>query len=391
MDAGHLTFAPVALIALGFATSLVARGPSGRAARFAHYFGLFSVSLALGLVLDLTRLDSFHPVAFPFDPLGDSVRAVPVWPRLPAAATIAVLALLIAWLWTERPRSWPTAAGQAGALLTLLIAITPGSPGLPALWVSLLLVNLTFCVCHRDLAAPKTLRCGVEPSLVLLSAGAPLLWVSTMIGGTGRVGGVILVLVGAATAGLPPLQGWRTGRSDHRFVEDGLLPVAGYVLAARGFAAGSTSVGLAVLTAALAVAGVAAQGGARRGAATSEGVPVAFGRTLVAAGFAVLAAAFRLGDVAVVAGLSILVAGATVVILAPPPALPSDDIAEVKDPSARARPEGEDDDRDLGSLGWDLTRSAAGRWAALLRVIEQRYDLALGLLVAIIAVFAFSS
>lgn len=399
MNAEHLTLAPVAPVALGFATSLIALRLGGRAERFARRFALFSAALALGLVLDLARFNAFDPVTLPLDPLSDPGGAVPIWPRLPAAATVAVLALVIAYFWNARPPVRRAAAVQAAALLTMLIAITRGTPGLPALWVGLLLVNLTFnltfFVGNPDAQTGKTVRPAVVPPLVLLSVGAPLLWLAGTVGDT-RLAGIILILVGVATADLEPLGGWRTHRFDNRFVEDGLLSVAGYVLAARGLAIGPPGLGPIVLLAALAVAGVAARGGEWRRASAGEmsrdgGAPAALGRALVAAGFVVLAAAFRLADLAVVGGLSVLVAGATVVVLAPVAAVSMVETGDVADPMAEFPAAAEDDDHRLGALAWDVTRSGAGRWAALLRVIEQHHDLALGLLVAIIAVFAFSS
>ena len=149
---------------------------------------------------------------------------------------------------------------SAGCLFAGLLMWSADSISVTTLWFAFSLLGIGTMVASQKFS-PTRLADGSEESasttfadlrgwltLALIAAPALLFADSILVsmnGGPFLLGGhpiprgfpIALVLVGAATAGLSPLNGWRDGPDRHpevAYIADALAPLAGFALAARG-------------------------------------------------------------------------------------------------------------------------------------------------------------
>lgn len=412
MDLAIETLTPVLVLGLVLAIGLgllLALGVGGeRLNGLARGLGLLAAALALGLTLAFARASVLAPIGLTIGPsLGDTLAPLPS--KLPPASALAILALLVAGLWVTRG-VWRLAGLVLAGIFALALALDNGLFGILASWTALVLLDRSWRPTDDpDEAADRA----IAPHLRLIVVGAPLLWFAVELAGR-SASAAGFILVGVATAGLPPL-GARRRSSEP--IPDGLLPVVGYILTARGLLADSSTL-LVGLVAALATFAVAWNLVELRESQSVAPRPVLVGRVLMAGAFLLLAFAFWLGEDAAVVGLSVLVAGSIVVILGGAAAIRLEEdrgvgvveavegLGGATSAPAAVDPALEPASADLSLrmssarvagnatvdpllLLWSQVEALAERWSQLLATLEGRYALALGLLVVLIAIFGW--
>src|SRR5262249_52196975 len=220
-----------------------------RWAGVARVVGLIATSIALGLAVRLGVLGQVRTVDFS---LYGSFGVSAAKPDLVASAAIVVALLLglVVLAPTVADGADASLSGPVTILLATLLTCLPflvsDLTTLAVLWTALVLVGGGQRVARAASAAerPQTAAAGIAPWLGLALVGAPVLWVASALatdsaaatGLTAALGPTrlsvraLLVVVGAASAGLAPLGGWlRAAANDERsaFIADGLLPVVG--------------------------------------------------------------------------------------------------------------------------------------------------------------------
>jgi hypothetical protein len=201
-------------------------------------------------------------------------------------------------------------------LLACLVLLVSDLITLAMLWTALVLVGAGQQMARAAGAAehPRTAVAGIAPWLGLALVGAPVLWIAsalatdggTATGLTAALGSTrlsvraLLVVVGAASAGLAPLGGWlRVVENDERsaFIADGLLPLVGLALAARALGPGGAAppASLAGLLVLLGLCGCAEAAWSAWRADEADGLLRVIGRADAGLAFLALAAGSSFG------------------------------------------------------------------------------------------------
>ena len=146
-----------------------------------------------------------------------------------------------------------------GILVTGLLLFSADSVSVTTLWFALPLLGVAAIVASQTLGPGRTTDgppvtasttfVDLQGWLTVALVAAPVLWLADSVlvstnGGPSLFGvhsvppgfPIALILAGAATAGIAPFDGWRAGiarHSDAALVADGLAPLVGFALAAR--------------------------------------------------------------------------------------------------------------------------------------------------------------
>lgn len=357
---------------------------------------LFVAALGLGLTLALVRVGALATVSLTIGPpIGGAL--VPLPPRLPPAGAIAILTMLVVGLLRSRDARSQARLVLAG-MIALVLVFANDLFALLAGWTAL--VFLDWAQCRTDDSDRRSDRM-IDSQLRLIASGAPLLWFTVELADRGA-SSAGFILVGTATASLPPLSPRRRGSEP---IADGILPIVGYLLAARGLLTdGSPAlVGLIAARATFAIAWSLIE---LRDHRRIHAGPIVVGRILQALSFLLLALSVWRGAAAAVVGLSVLVAAGIVAILDGATATdPGEDpsAAEIEPMTIGMAPSHNfasiDPLRRVSSAGtaegaatdpllvlWDRVEELAEQWSRMLASLEDRYALAVGLLVVLIAI-----
>lgn len=394
--------APALALLLGLA-GLGGMVALGSGPRVTIWWGRATLALALGLALRLLRaygspsqiVDVFPLMGLaPARPELVALVDVERMDWLAAGGMVAILSIALGVL--ARPAA-PSIGPIAGLLLAGLAAvgavISVDLIALASLWVILALGGAV-AAGAADPAAREIRR---DWGVIAL-AGSSALWgaAAAMTASADRLGespvpsgvSALLLLTAASAAGLGPLAGLTRGlgRAEAgRYAVRAALRIVGFVLAARvvAWSAADPAPQLRGLLIGLALWGIVA-------AVFSGGTANAFGQILTGLAFLGLAAA---SVEATLVGLALVASGAAADTLAP--GLEAALHARLSGKSARSRPR-----RGSGAgwrTGWaegpaliGAMEALAGSFSDLAREIENRYDLAVGLLAVLVVVLAFA-
>jgi hypothetical protein len=271
-----LALSPLIVLGIGLMAVVVMMArPRTVVARYLTARNVARVSFAIALLATarLWIVDRGHPVDVIVVGSTTLETFVVPWSTILGGARIDVLALggltlalvmgiveLTAVLEPVEGPDRQALVATAGALLTGLLLCSADSISVTTLWFALSLLGIATIVASQKLATTRnadgspatstTTFVDLRGWLTIALIAAPALWLADSVlvstnGGPSLLGGhpvprgypLALIFVGAATAALPPFDGWRDGIAKHRevaFIADGLAPIVGFVLAARG-------------------------------------------------------------------------------------------------------------------------------------------------------------
>lgn len=375
-----------------------------------------------------------NPIDFPFlsrlvaDPAGHTSSLPLESLHLDTIGLVGLTAILAVGLVATSTAEGPAVARGTFsailfvALLGVLASMSTDLMSIAALWVATIvtLASVTLSLSRAAPAAgtPPTGFGSLTPAidarrwLILVLVGAPALWVvasalvsvtgsSSLVGARGAPTSIViaLILIGAVVAGVPPFASRRPAdqrRAEIAFVIDGVLPVVGVLLAARAVEMiGAPRSNLpGIVLAVLGLSGVANVALVL----TRRGGGIGAGRIEGSLAMLVLITPTPWATVG-----SIMVVGIGALIRALERVLRPRRVAWLRRPAApTARPHGTTSVAEL--LLTRISRRAAlvlnGQIPALVlrlaeviadhaRQAEQRYDLAIGLLIALATVFIY--
>jgi hypothetical protein len=341
----------------------------------------------------------------------------PLGVHLDTFAVMSVVAVLVMAIGVvlASPRRAPLARRQVGIivaelLLSIVMLLDADLGSLTFFWVALLLLVVAAIVSAPPALAPAVDRvdsprssttADVHGWLALLVVGAPCLWLANVVlvaaNGSSSLtarsipslAAVPLILVGAVTAGVAPLDRWRHSSArllDVAVASEACLPIVGFSLAARALGSGIIRPGMLPLVLLVVIGGA---GLGRAGWSVWQRREFPLG-SAVERGVSFLVLAAPVGFAGVV-GLVLLTIGSIASRSLPsvrrsrsPESAPVA-IPDAAPPVVRPRRSGTSWRQFRG-----MQRAVAATVSQSVRAVEERYDLAVGVLMLLVVLFVFA-